>query len=353
MEPTVFVESRGGGALVLPSVLAVTDEILASPMLRDPEFAAEVEWWVDYWESRASGWFPVYLERMAQYVAEVDSMLAAEDLPGSLRYLPVIESGYNPSAVSSARAVGMWQFMAGTAQGLGMEVTTLVDERRDPLKSTSAALRFLGELREDLGSWFLALAAYNSGPNRVRRILNQHAPLTPPSDSLFWAVRRYLPRETRDFLPKFFGAVAVAGTPQAYGYQPRDPLRFVFDMVEVPDATTLDVVARAAEVPDADIVELNPQVVRGITPPGRTVSLRVPEGQGEVFAANYARIPPRERVSFVQHVVTGGETLSHIAVQYGIRVSDLEAANPGVRARYLRIGARLTVPVAPSVRSAG
>jgi membrane-bound lytic murein transglycosylase D len=166
-------------------------------------------------------------------------------------------------------------------------------------------------------------------------------------------VRPYLPRETRDFLPKFFGAVAVAGTPQAYGYRPRESSPLEFDVVEVPDATTLDVVARAAEVPDAEIVELNPQVVRGITPRGRAVALRVPEGQGEIFATNYARIPERERVTFVEHVVTGGETLSHIAVQYGVRVSDLQAANPGLRPRYLRIGARLTVPVAPSVRGAG
>ena len=117
------------------------------------------------------------------------------------------------------------------------------------------------------------------------------------------------------------------------------------------DATTLDVVARAADVPQQDIERLNPQYVRGMTPPGRRSELRVPEGQGAVFAAAYALIPPEERVTFVEHRVAAGETLSHIARRYGVRVSDIEAANPKVRPRYLKIGALLTVPVAPSVRA--
>ena len=118
----------------------------------------------------------------------------------------------------------------------------------------------------------------------------------------------------------------------------------------LPGAPETDVVARAAGAPLGDIERLNPEYVRGMTPPGRESLLRVPEGQGPAFEVAYAAIPPEERVSFVEHRVADGETLSHIALRYGIRVADLEAANPGIRARYLRVGRILTVPVAPSAR---
>jgi membrane-bound lytic murein transglycosylase D len=245
----------------------------------------------------------------------------------------------------------MWQFMEPTARELGMEVSRLLDERRDPVRSTEAAIRFLSELREDFGSWFLALAAYNGGPNRARRILREEAPGVEPSDSLFWALRGEFPRETRDFLPKLLAAVIVAERPEEYGYErPGAVSSFRYDEVEVPDATTLDVVAFAAGVSLDEIEGLNPQLVRGMTPPGRPSTLRVPAGRGPDFEQRYADIPPEERVTFVEHRVVQGETLSHIAVRYGVRVADLQAANPGLRERYLRIGAMLTVPVAPSVR---
>ena len=328
------------------------DEILWSTARQDPEFEAAVAEWVDYWRTDAAEAVPVFMNRMASFQETVDSALQAKGLPPSLRYLPFIESGYNPRAASRARAVGMWQFMEPTAREMGMEVSRLLDQRRDPLRSTEAAVEFLAELREEFGSWFLALAGYNGGPNRVRRILRQHAAGVEPSDSLFWALRRHFPRETQEFVPKLLGAALVAGRPADHGFEPVEPVdAFRFDDVTVPDATSLDVVARAAEVPLEEIERLNPEYLRGMTPPGRASALRVPEGRGEAFALNYARIPAEDRVSFVEHRVEEGETLSHIARLYGVLVGDLEAANPDVRARYLRIGALLTVPVAPSVRS--
>jgi membrane-bound lytic murein transglycosylase D len=213
-------------------------------------------------------------------------------------------------------------------------------------------MRFLGDLRADQGSWFLALAAYNGGPNRVRRVVRQYGRGAEPSDSLFWALRRHFPRETQEFVPKLVGAYLVASRPGAYGMVPAESAGpFVFDEVTVPDATTLDVVARAAEVPLDEIERLNPRFVRGMTPPGRPSGLRVPSGNGPTFERNYAEIPPSERVTFVEHRIEAGETLSHIARRYGVLVADLNAANPGLRPRYLRVGAVLTVPVAPSVRS--
>lgn len=327
------------------------DQILSSPVLRDPDFEKAVASWIDYWRQSASPWFEDFLGRMASFEPLVDSAIASENLPPSLRYLPFIESGYNPRASSHARAVGMWQFMESTAQGLGMEVSPLVDQRRDPERSTVAATSFLARLHEEFGSWFFALAAYNSGPNRVRRILRTYGSGVPASDSLFWALRRRFPTETRDFVPKLIGAIIVARDPASHGYDAPTTDPFRFDRVAVPDATTLDVVARAASVPQREIERLNPEYVRGMTPPGRRSELRVPEGRGAVFEAAYALIPPEERVTFVEHRIVAGETLSHIARRYGVRVSDIEAANPRVRPRYLKIGALLTVPVAPTARS--
>jgi membrane-bound lytic murein transglycosylase D len=354
VEPVAYDVHPEVGYLSPPPDDAYVDPILASSVTRDPEFEAAVAWWVDYWQHAARPWFPDFLHRMGTFQQTVDSALSERGLPPSLRYLPLIESGYNPWARSRASAVGMWQFMPATAREFGMEVGAFVDERRNPYKSTEAAVGFLEDLNEDFDSWFLALAAYNGGPNRARRILRQHAPLAQPSDSLFWALRHHWPRETREFVPKLVGAIIVAQSPAQFGYDAvtqDDPL--VFDTVTVPEATTLDVLAGAAEVDEEEMRRLNPEIFRGFTPPGSSYTLRVPAGRAGRFAANYAAIPPGERMTVVEHSVAPGETLSHIARRYGISIADLRAANPDVRPRYLQIGTRLTVPIVLARAGAG
>lgn len=326
---------------------AERDELLRSPVLRDPDFARDVHWWLEYWTGSASRWFPGFLERMAWLGSHVDSALTAHDLPPSLRYLPLIESGYAPSVTSRATAVGLWQLMAPTARGLGLEVSSVVDERRHIVLSTDAALRYLSSLNDEFDSWFWTLAAYNSGPTRVRAVLRRHAPDEPRTDSLFWALRHHLAPETRDFLPKLYGAMWVASRPEAYGYEVPVVEPLTYDVVEVPGRTTLDLVARAAGTTPDEVVRLNPELVRGITPPGRLVDVKVPPGHGDAFTLHFPLIPASERMAFVEHVVRAGETLSRIALRYGVPTGDIEAANPDVRARNLPVGARLTVPVAP------
>ncbi len=340
--------------LAPPSVEPDVDPILTSPVVRDPEFQASVEQWIGYWRDAARPWFPDFLRRMGAFEQTVDSVLAGRGMPPSLRYLPLIESGYSPWARSRAAAVGMWQFMPATARERGLSVDRFVDERRNPYKSTEAAVDFLDELHDGFGSWFLALAAYNGGPNRARRILREQAPLAEPSDSLFWALREHWPRETREFVPKLFGAIIVARAPGRFGYEPvepHEPLRF--EHVVVPDATTMDVLAGAADTDEEELRRLNPELFRGLTPPGAAYRLRVPEGRSTLFAERYARIPTNRRMTIVEHEVESGETLSHIARRYGVSVSDLRAANPGVRPRYLQIGDRITVPVALTGSGAG
>jgi membrane-bound lytic murein transglycosylase D len=276
------------------------DELLRSPVLRDPDFARRVHWWMRYWTGPASGWFPDFLARMAWLGGTVDSTLAVRDLPPSLRYLPLIESGYAPGVTSHASAVGLWQLMGPTARGLGLEVGPMVDERRSWERSTEAALTYLEDLREEFDSWFLALAAYNTGPTRVRRILRRHAPDAPRSDSLFWALRDQFAPETRDFMPKLYGAMWVASRPDAYGFELPSVEPLTFDTVSVPDRTPLDVVARAAGVPHDEILRLNPEFVQGITPGGGGVVVRLPRGRRGVFASAYARIPTSEEAGLVE-----------------------------------------------------
>lgn len=329
------------------------DPILASPAARDTTFRRQVDEWTELWTDDYGQWFPVYLERMGAYGALVDEALAAEGLPPSLRYLPIVESGYSPRAVSRAAAVGMWQFMGGTARSLGMQVDPLVDERRDPVASTVAAARFLKQLHDQFGSWFLALAAYNGGPNRIVRLLAERAPLESPSDELYLRIRPDLPRETAEFVAKFFAAVRVAESADRYGVAPeapQAPLRW--DEVTVPDATSLDVVADAAGVSEDEVVALNPQIVRKVTPRGRATTVRIPAGAAPEFERAYALIPPDRRITVEEHVVARGETLWGIARLYGVKLGELEAANPDVDPRRLRPGHRLMVPRMPGSRGA-
>jgi peptidoglycan lytic transglycosylase D len=273
--------------------VGMEDELLASPMLWHPEFQSEVQRWVKFWETTPKQWFPAYLQRMTGFESMVDATLLENRLPWSLRYLPVIESGYSPSAVSSAKAVGLWQFMAPTARDFGIEVTRYVDDRRDPFESTAAAAEFLVDLREEFGSWFLALAAYNAGPNRVRQILRRYAPDAEMSDGLYWAVRQFLPKETREYMPNLIAAIIVVSDPAAHGYTVPEPRPFEFDRVPVLGQISFDAVARATGTSREEIARLNPEYVEGMTPSEREVEVRVPVGSAQSFRAYFAKAPGR------------------------------------------------------------
>jgi membrane-bound lytic murein transglycosylase D len=269
---------------------ALEDELLASPMLHHPEFQDEVERWVGRWANGFSEWMPSYLDRMTWFEHMVDTTLAARELPWSLRYLPVIESGYSPSAVSSASAVGLWQFMAPTARDFGIEVGPVVDDRRDPFVSTAAAADYLMQLRRDFGSWFLALAAYNAGPDRIRGLMERYVPDVEPSDAVYWALRDVLPRETAEFVSNLIGAVIVASDPEAHGYDRPVPRPFEFDRVPVLGAISFETAALAAGVDREEIERLNPEYIRGETPADAQVDLRLPPGHAPAFREFFVQL---------------------------------------------------------------
>ncbi len=331
--------------------VASVDPILDSPWAQHPEMDVKVQAWVRSFQTREASVFRETLVRKGQYRDVVNGELRARNMHRSLASLPIVESWYNPKAVSWVGAAGLWQFMPPTARGLGLKVDRLVDERRDPFLSTPLALTYLQEMYDRFGSWFLALAAYNGGPGRLERILRGRDEDELGHDGVFLGILAELPRETQDFVPRFLAAALIDRDPEAFGFEgvtPEEPIRF--DEVRVPDATSLDVVAGAAGVDLQAVEALNPQLLRGLTPAGVSTSIRLPPGAGDQFATAFPLIPPEEWVTFVEHSVVQGETLTHIAQFYGVPVGDLQAANPTIQPRRMQIGQRVVVPKAPSVR---
>lgn len=217
------------------------------------------------------------LGRMARYEPFVRNALRRQGLPEELLHLVMIESRFTETAVSSAGATGMWQFMAATGRMYGLEVSEYVDERRDPVRSTQAAARHLVDLHERFGSWHLALAAYNAGAGRVDRALRRAGRVPVRGDErIFWQVRHALPAETRQYVPMVLAAAAIAAAPESYGFHVRPEPALTFTAVWIPGGVSLESVARDHRVPAEHVRALNPHLVRGTTPPGRPWPVRLP-----------------------------------------------------------------------------
>lgn len=315
-----------------------------------------VQYYLDFFTNRGRERFQVWLDRMPRFEGYAREQLVARGLPGDLVYLALIESGFSPIAVSRARAVGMWQFMSATGKGYGLRVDSWLDERRDPIKATDAAARMLRDLTDRFGSHFLAAAAYNGGPGRVGRGLLRITALQgagdeaidPTSDEMFFelAETSHLYQETKDYVPKLIAAALIAKAPERYGFEaPEGVEPFPRDSVMVAGSTGLDLIARLADTTVDAIRELNPHLLRGVTPPGQQYAVRVPTGTGAAIAAEYASLPPSERTRVLTHVVKRGETVSGIAKRYGVSTDDVMAANRVARARSLQIGTTLYIPV--------
>lgn len=314
---------------------------------------ARVDYWIDFLKGRNYEKTRLWLERSGRYSAMIRGELRARGMPEDLIYLALIESGFSPRAYSSAHASGIWQFIEETGRRYGLRVSPYLDERRDPVKSTVAALDYLEELYQRFGSWYLAAASYNTGENRVDRILRERAGGQRGDDALFWKIAPYLPRETRDYVPLMLAAGYIAKEPAKYGFdglEYHEPLRF--ESITVPGATSLRAVARAAEVSQDALQDLNPQLLQGITPPGQHWSVRLPPGHSETYARNFERVLAEERLATLEHTVRRGETLSHIAQHYGTSVIALQELNAGIQPRRILVGQRVRVPVRTQVAAA-
>src|SRR5437879_4500120 len=292
---------------------------------------------------------------------EQDSAADQQVLDSLHRPLPRADST-RPRSASAAGAAAKGE---GVDRLYGLTVDPWVDERRDPYKATEAAVNYLADLRERLGSVYLAAAAYNAGVGRIERGIarlpgggrgGSGGDPDSVSDLTFFqlADRRYLRRETRDYVPKLIAASLIAKQPRRYGFEDVEPLPpLVFDEITVADATGLDVIARLADTSVAAILELNSQFVRGITPPGRVVVVRVPRGRGTHVAERYDSLPATDRITFADHYVSRGQTLSEIAKRYRVTLAMLEGANPRIRSHALRVGQRIIIPMSGRIVPAG
>jgi membrane-bound lytic murein transglycosylase D len=240
---------------------------------------------IDYWVDRFQNVpdmrekFEGFLERGAEYAPLILERLEARGMPLDLLYLAMIESGFNPAATSHASAVGIWQFMRPTGLQYGLAVDRAVDERRDPVRATEAALDYLEALHRRFGSWYLASAAYNSGQGRVARIMRQQfGRERARSEEDYYRILMRLPAETRDYVPLMIAAARITKDPARYGFEPMQMKPRQWEEITVPPATELQAIAAQIGASVAELRELNPHFLLSRTPNNREYAVRLPVG---------------------------------------------------------------------------
>lgn len=363
---TVTPTPQGSADGGMPVEAAIARDLTPPPPAWDIQVAPyESHARVEYFVSRFSGpmkpTFQMALARQSRYAPMIQERLRAGGLPEDMVFLPLIESWYDPHAYSRAAAVGMWQFMTGTAKGVGLRVDWWLDERRDPVRATEGAVRYLTELRETFGSIYLAAAAYNGGEGRISRGLAAHRTALEGTegDDLFFALssqRNALRTETSDYVPKLIAAALVGKDPVRYDLTIASVAPFRWDSVSVPPATPLAAVAKALAVPLDTVLDYNPQVLRGMTPPtGGETRLRVPVGTAEGFVARFEALPEAERTGVKRVVTRTGDFMSKIARANGLTAKQMNWYNPQatrLKNGNLHAGQRILVPRLDVVRAA-
>ncbi len=301
-----------------------------------------IDKFIRYFQSKGRDRFELWLSRSGKYSDIMRQILAKYGMPGDLVYLALIESGFSPKAYSVARAAGPWQFIAGTARRYGLRVDWWADERMDYEKSTHAAATYLRDLYGMFDSWPLAAAAYNAGENRIMRAVSRYK-----TEDFATLIRyRYLPRETKDYVPKMLAALTIAKDPDRYGFghvQYEDPL--AFDKVVIPGGTDIAALGNIIGVPEETLREWNPELKRFCTPPNEeTYVIRLPEGFGPIAAEQLDVIGQEAKVTFLRHKVGKKETLASIAEKYNTPLATLKEMN-GIRRNSLGRISSLIIPV--------
>jgi membrane-bound lytic murein transglycosylase D len=292
-----------------------------------------------YFQTHAKEAFRKFLSRKPRYEWLYTRVLEEHSLPKDLVYLSMIESGFSPHAYSWARAMGLWQFIASTGKEYGLQRDWWVDERKDPIKATYAAARFLGDLNRKFDDWELAMAAYNGGPGRVSRTIAKQK-----TDD-FWKLK--LRQQTMDYVPLIYAASIISKDPARYGFediQYEAPIEW--DEVVISKTLDLATVANALNVPAEQMKELNPELLRGVTPPNRAeYRLKVPKGFAAPFYASYESMAASSQGTWVNHTVRKGESLGSISSRYGISMYALLEANKMKKGAKLFAGKTIIVPV--------
>ncbi|MBI2793161.1 MAG: LysM peptidoglycan-binding domain-containing protein [Ignavibacteria bacterium] len=293
------------------------------------------------WLERGSRWFPT-LKRIAE----------EEGMPPEIVYLAMFESGLNPTAVSRAKAVGMWQFIKSTGDLYDLDVSTWIDERRDVEKATRSSMRFLKDLYNEFGDWHLALASYNCGPGGVRRAMRRAG----LENGSFWDIQDKLPRETRNYVPGFIATTLISMNREQYGF-PDDSLQMLdpyeYEVFTVNEPISLEALARCANISYDSLRALNPELLRTCTPPGMKYDVKIPVNTKELFITKFALLTDDEKRPWITHTVARRETVASIARTYGISPTELAGINNirGYKSR-LRRGITLRIPVRSALSTA-
>ena len=280
------------------------------------------------------------LIRSGKYRKLIEKALAEYHLPPALAYLPVIESAYIPTLTSRAGAHGIWQFMPETAREYGLRVDWWVDDRADPERSTRAAAAYLKDLYRQFNDWSLALAAYNAGPNRIRRAM------TSTGATTFWELleQTAVPRETRGYVPTFFATLMIASDPAAYGFRLGDAAPLESQRIDVEGPVSLRFLAEAAQVDEAILRELNPALRQSMVPPGRT-SIRIPNRAVPSLTARAATLRNDDSsIALCSFTLREGDSIERIAGAVGTSMETILAMN-GRQSGDLGTGDSIYLPV--------
>lgn len=299
--------------------------------------------YVNLYQKRYRNWFAATLERAAPRLPALQRTFKDAGVPPELVWLAAVESAFRTDAVSRAKAVGMWQFIAGTARRYDLQVDYWEDQRLDPDMASRASARYLKDLYDMFGDWPLALASYNAGEFKVLRGLKRTGKKT------FWELRKTnaLRRETREYVPAIFAAVLIGTNPEAYGFQrPDAPPLEAPATVPLDRAMDLRLLARCADMTPEALQALNPSLKRLVTPP-RPFQLHLPPERVERFQAALAQIPEEERLAVAVHTVKAGESLATVAKKYGVSTGVLRTVNR-LRSNRVKPGTELAVPIGSS-----
>ena len=299
-----------------------------------------------YMTNSARAFMSGSLNRKTAYDSLIYAQLDAAKMPRDLIYLALVESGFKLKAYSRAKASGMWQFIPETGKRYGLEVDYWVDMRRNPELATMAALKYLNRLHDEFGDWLLAMAAYNCGEGRVRRLLREMQADSTRDTSVavtYWDLE--LPKETMRYVPRILAAMVIGHYPEQYEMTVEQTYRPDFDTVTVFDSFPLEEVAKLLKVTEDTLRSLNMELVKWCTPPNKeSYLLRLPVGTRTAFVDGYDKMEKNSFSSWHHHKVRKGENLGVIARQYGIKVSELQQAND-MKSSRIRAGQTLLIPI--------
>ena len=301
----------------------------------------KVRKFLKYYTGRARRSTQVYLDRAKVYLDDIRKVFRIYGIAEELACLPMVESGFNPFAHSYAGASGLWQFVKSTGEVFGLKKNWWVDDRKDLLKGTVAAAEFLKLLYQDYGDWNLALAAYNCGQGGLNRRIRSH------KSRNFWSLYR-LPKQTKEYVPRFIALSRIAGNPKKYGFDVSKKERALYDTVQLDSCLNIAAIAEGAKSSYAEIKRLNPQIRQWCLPPYANAYPVLIPAEGKLgFRERIAQLSDSQLYSTQSYTVKKGDSLKKIAKKFKVDVSDIKDLNVSAEISPLIAGTELQVAVPP------